>query len=393
MQVGGRWLGVHLGNRSIVTVGGDPGTGWLAAPGLSALLARVGDPVPVRTAAGPRSAADLVAAHLADALAPHGPPDPGVAVVVTVPGHWRGHRRAALARAAAAAGLGPLTSVGSALAVAASTAPATELPDPALIAVLEVGEDDTSAAVVRIAGRTVDEVAPPAAPLPWGLADAEDALLAQALDRLPGAVVAAAAAELRAACRSALPQLCAEPAATLPWAGEPVPIDRTAWADALRVGARAATGHLRDALHAAGVPVAELTGVLLAGPGARLPLVAEAVAAELGVVPVVPAEPETAAARGAAVVAQAAAEQAPPAPAPEVAAELPGGRSGSARHRRPVPSRAGRRRLAAVPLLVGTLLLGGSGAVPRGGPHPDPVGAVGSGLHVPASTSLPRAHR
>jgi len=277
--------------------------------------------------------------------------------------------------------------VGSALAVAACTA--TELPDPALIAVLEVGEDDTSAAVVRIAGRTVDEVAPPAAPLPWGLTDAEDALLAQALDRLPGVVGAPAAAELR----SALTRLCVESAAALPWAGELVPIDRTAWADAVRAGARAATGHLREALHAAGVPVTELAGVLLAGPGARLPLVAETVAAELGIVPVVPAEPETAAARGAAVVARAAAEQSPAAPAPDVAAELPGERSGGARHRRPVPTRVRRRRLAAVPLLVGTLLLGGSGAVPRGGPLPAPVGAVGSGLHVPASTSAPRAPR
>lgn len=321
MQAGGRGLGVHLGDRTLTSTVSDPvappATATVPAPRLSALLARVGDPVPVWTPAGPRAAADLVAAHLQEAVGAAG--GRGGPLVLAVPDHWRGHRRSALARAAAAAGLGPVASVGSAVAVALGTAFETPLPDPALLAVVEVGEEAVSAVVVRVGGRAVGEVAPPAPPSCW---PAED-----------------------------------DPAATVP-------------------------GQLRRALELAGVPGGDLAGVVLAGSGARLPSVVAAVTAEVGRAPIVPADPESAAARGAALAARAAAELAPvPHPVPAATVEPvgpvePAGPAGPrvgavvqrpaerpGRHRRSTGQAVAPRRLAVLGALALSLLLGGSVAL------------------------------
>ena len=395
MQVGGRGLGVHLGGRTLTTAvcgpGGHRDTAVVPAPGLAALLARVGDPVPVRTPDGPRSAAELVVAHLADA----GCTGAG-SVVVAVPGHWRGHRRSALDTAGAAAGLAPLTMVGSAVAVAVATVVDTDLPEPALLGVVEVGEEGTSLAVVRVTDRTVEEAAPPPAPSGWGLGDAEDTVLAAAGDRLPGGDTAADRAELREACGTAVQRLCAGPETTLTWSGGELRLDRAEWEDDLREGVQALAEHLRGALELTGVPVGALTGLVLAGPGARIPLVVETVAAAFGLVPLVPADPALAAARGAALTAAAAVERAAvrapalPAPVEQPAPDDVGPAAPSGpRHRRPARTRDPLPRLVAVPVLAATLLLSGSGAVAQVGTPPTTVGE--SAPHT--APQLPEAGR
>lgn len=384
MLVGGPVHGVHVGARR-VTAAWCPASGEVAPVALSLArtpvpvpLGRVGDPVPVWTADGPAAAADLLAAHLSDVL-----PDTGsAALVLAVPADWRGHRRAALTRSLAAAGLPAVTVVGSPVAVAAQVAADDPRSRPGLFAVLEVGDRDTSAAVVRVDGGTVEELVPATAPLPWGLHDAEDAVLALVRDQLSAPVLAADATALRDACRRAAHDLCASPETTVDTADLPVRVLRTEWEELLGSGADAVVEHLRRALQLAGTGVGDLTAVVVTGPGAQLPSLVAAVADDLDVVPRVPADPETVAARGAAVLARGVADRAeaersrraaaadgPDAAGAEGVDEDPGTRAPDRRRHRAETGhrRAGRaharRRLTVVVLLAVSLVLGGTSLV------------------------------
>ena len=386
MQVGGPVYGVHLGGRSVTaarcTPVGEPVSTATPLPdaALPVSIDRVGDPVPVRTARGPLPAEQLLAAHLGDVL-----PEPRpAAVALAVPAEWRGHRRSVLGDALDDAGLPGVTIVGSPVAVAAQLTADGAVSDPALVAVVEVGELATSATVVRVRAGTVQEVAPAPAALAWGLVDAEDAVLALVLSRLPGPVPVEHGPALRSACRAAVQTLCDSPDATVQTPDQPVRVLRTEWEDELAAGAAGVVGHLRRALELAGTPVGDVTAVVLAGAGARLPVVAATVADELDVVPQVPADPATVAARGAAVLARAVADRieadrgpsgggpggvggADPSAADPAGAGV--GRTLERRRHRARPTRQGSarvpagRRLAVIVLLAVSLVLGGTSLV------------------------------
>ncbi|WP_299954837.1 hypothetical protein [uncultured Modestobacter sp.] len=291
----------------------------VAAPGAEcspAALARVGDPVPVWTVDGPVPAADLVAVRLVaalDAALPDGRP---ADVAVAVPAHWADHRRGSLATALDAAGLPAPRLFGRPLAVVAQLTFDELLHPPADVVVVELGDRETSAARVRLADGAVAPVGLPSAPVPWGARDAEDALLALALAQLPvpeGALDEPTARALRLDCRAAAEELATSPAAGLAVGADRVRLLRSEWADALAGPLAAVLGGLPE------VRAARREGhtaVVLTGWGAGLPGAVEVVSEAADVVPVVPADPRTVAARGAALLAAAAAER----PRPEAVA-------------------------------------------------------------------------
>ncbi|WP_448626185.1 Hsp70 family protein [Geodermatophilus sp. URMC 64] len=283
-------------------------------------MARIGDPVPLyvggRAMPAAEAVADVVTA-LVDRIAEEQGRRPG-RTVLTVPPSWGEHRRRLLEDALAGRdgeADGPaVVLVSGAVAVTRHTRATGALPAEATVAVYDLGASTLDTAVVRSSeDGGIEHVAPPPAPVPWGGRDVDDAVVAHVSAFLPPPVrrrglpplPAVAPTALRGACVAAKEALCTETDVRVEVAEgtRPIRLVREDLDELVGEAVAASVETVRAGVTQAGLEPAELDGIVLAGGGARLPVVAEALSAALGRPVLVTAEPELAAARGAAELA------------------------------------------------------------------------------------------
>ncbi|NYJ05483.1 Hsp70 family protein [Petropleomorpha daqingensis] len=308
MSADGYGLGIDLGDATITVAACSPGDERCAEPlrlpplpdtgCTGALLDRVGDPVPLYVDGRPRPAADAVAAVIAEVVERVAEQrGPAAATVVTVPPSWSEHRRQALDEALH----GTATLVSSAVAVTRHGRATGTVPAVATVAVYDLGASTLDTAVVRAdADGDLAHVAPPPAPLPWGGRDVDDAVVEHVRSFLPTTPTA-----LRTACVAAKEALSTQTDVRVEIDGQtrPIRLVREDLDELLADAVTESVGALRAAVTGAGLEPSELDGIVLAGGGARLPAVAEALSADLGLPVLMTDEPEQAAACGAAELA------------------------------------------------------------------------------------------
>ena len=292
------------------------------------LVRRIGDRTPLVVGDAPVAAEALAARVIGHAVravagAEGGPP---AGIAITHPATWGPHKLGALRAALDVVGLGRASLLAEPQAAAIRHLASADLPDGAVLAVLDIGGGTCDAAVLRRAGGDF---------APAGRPERIDRLGGTALDDLvfdhvraelgtrwgeldpsdPATLSAVAA--LRVACTEAKEELSRSRTATVRVAlpgprGEvraEVRLDRAGFEDLVRPTVLEAVDLLAGVLE----PVAPAGGptVLVVGGSARIPLVAELVAERVGTAVVVDAEPEVAAAMGAALAARPARSPAP----------------------------------------------------------------------------------
>lgn len=261
------------GDGAPVPAGGPGAEG----PAVDGLLARVGDPVPVRVGGTSWAAERLVARVVADAAdAVTGPVDH---VVLAVPDEWRDHRRAALRDAVTALTEVPVTTIGAATALLDGGAGGAAA-GPVLV--LEAGAEGFGAHVcarhddgwqVRRTSRT-----------DWGGDDVDDALLDFVRERSPSTWTKGGpdAFGVRAACATAREDLARQTATEVDLPdSEPIRLVR---AD-LELVVGAGVCDVVDQLVTDVIGPAEDAHpslVLVTGPLASLPMVVEALSRATG---------------------------------------------------------------------------------------------------------------
>ncbi|WP_222195661.1 Hsp70 family protein [Modestobacter italicus] len=358
-------------------------------------LRRVGGPAPMVVDGRPVDPADVVAALVAQVVEQATPADGSAAArtVLTVPPSWAGHRRDLLDSAVRAAGLQQLSLESSAVAIARHHRDA--VPEGAPVVVVDVGASTVDTAVVRTtADGDVETLAVPPLPLAWGGRDLDDAVVELVDDCLATEEgVTATPAEIRAACVAAKEALSTDSVAGVELTGADGPISlrlvREDLEELVTEPLQALVAAVRSAVSDAGLEVADVAAVVLAGGTAAVPLVAETLSGALDRPVVVAAEPAGTAALGAAELARDQFLAAPPATAApeedatdEVAAD---GDEPGALAAVPV-TRPGRRRTARPPVAAGPRAGARPGTPPAGGrpparsgdrppvPAPDPQG-------------------
>jgi actin-like ATPase involved in cell morphogenesis len=275
--------------------------------------------------------------------------------VLTVPPTWGEHRRGLLTEAVRATGVEHFSLESSAVTVTRHHRGTAPLPDDATVAVYDLGASTLDTAVVRTTGPgTIETLCAPLAPLPWGGRDLDDAVvdlvrscLSSEVDGDTTAAIGSPA-EFRRTCVAAKEQLSRDTDTRLEVRAPGGPLSlrlvREDLDELIAESVHTSVGAVRDAVAAAGLEVADLAAVVLAGGSAAVPLVAETLSAELGRPVVVDEEPALTAALGAAELAldRVLAEEVRHAPA----TDGPGGGGGPAAvtvPRRPSRPRAGSR--------------------------------------------------
>src|SRR3954454_8544891 len=308
MSASGYGLGIDIGSATVRAAACTPDDERLAEPlrlpalrdgdRLGAVLDRVGDPVPLYVDGHPGTAADAVAAvvaEVAERVTEH-LGAPAAHTVVTVPPSWTEHRRSALADALH----GTATLASSAVAVTRHGRATGTVPAAATVAVYDLGASTLDTAVVRADDGDIAHVAPPPAPLPWGGRDVDDAVVRHVRGFLPTTPTA-----LRSACVAAKEALSARTDVRVEVGdgNRPIRLVREDLDELLTDAVAESVAALRAAVTGAGLDPGELDAIVLAGGSARLPAVAEALSAELGRPVLMTAAPELAAACGAAELA------------------------------------------------------------------------------------------
>jgi actin-like ATPase involved in cell morphogenesis len=280
---------------------------------LRVALPRVGDPTPIYGGPMPPTGAEVVAAAVAGVQAEatdlrDGAPD---WTVVTVPPSWGEHRRAALSAALTEA-VGEHCTLASS-AVAAARRHRTDAP-AGTVAVYDLGASTVDTAVVRTAADgTLEHAAVPREASRWGGRDIDDAVLehvrlAVGLPEVPDRRGARhRQIGLRDACTSAKERLSTQLAARVdvdvPGAVGTVRLVRADLDELIAGAVSESVAALRSAVTDAGLEPEDLDGIVLAGGGALVPLVAATLSAELEVPLLVGDEPALTVACGAAELA------------------------------------------------------------------------------------------
>nr|WP_239522617.1 Hsp70 family protein [Geodermatophilus sabuli] len=275
-------------------------------------MERIGVPAPLYAGDRPVAAADVAAGAVqwVRELAAEREGGPDAWTVVTVPPSWAGHRRAELARALAAAGVPRFSLVSSAVAATHHHVTTGDLPAEPTVAVYDLGATTLDTAVV---GPTADEalahLAHPPAPQRWGGRDVDDAVLAH-VRRCSGTpegdrTSRSRARTVRAACVAAKEALSASTVVDVDVDGAegPVRLTREELDEVLTAPILTSVEVLAGAIAGSGLDLGELDGIVLAGGGVRVPLVAETLSGELGRPLLVAADPALTAALGAAALA------------------------------------------------------------------------------------------
>ena len=261
---------------------------------LRGFVRRIGDETPMVPEAGAATAAhrvagDFVAWVVAQATVQEGrAPD---AVVVTHPATWGPHKRDLLGAALREAGV-PGASLVSGAVAAATMAGDTYSPG-SIVAVYDLGGRTFDAALLRReeAG-TWAPIGRPAGLIDLGGADLDDLVLSHVVAGLTPAqqqamaqldaedeATAAALAGLRTACVRAKETLSADTVASvevkLPGISAKVRLTRSEFEAMISASIEGTLDVLDSVLDSAGVPAADLAGVLIAGGASRIPLVTQ----------------------------------------------------------------------------------------------------------------------
>jgi actin-like ATPase involved in cell morphogenesis len=251
-------------------------------------------------------------------------------IAITHPAGWGAYRRELLLHALREIGLTSVTLLPEPFAVAASCAAVDRVTAQGALAVYSLGSGTLETSAVRHIGPAVPGY-PPASPEAMfalldcaesvdvvGGAEFDDTLFDQVRAKL-GRELAdldpadsrtrLALAWLRDECTQAKEQLSVAGEATvlvqLPHAQTEVCVTRAEFEDLIRPTVAGTVEALLRTVRSAGLRPAELDAALLVGGSARIPLVAELVAARLDCPVLVEPDPEATAARGAAVAALA----------------------------------------------------------------------------------------
>jgi molecular chaperone DnaK (HSP70) len=303
---------LHLGADGAVTVGE-------AAPLLSdpertvrAPKRRIGDPAPVVLGGEPWPAEDLAARlvrWVVDRAAEQAG-GPAARIALAHPATWGAHTLERLAAALAGQGLGVTFLPEAQAAVVAHAAGAPPRAGAAL-AVYDLGGGRFDAAVVRRGPGGGFRLLGRPEGLDVGGLDLDDLLLAHVttLSNVPAEPDGA----LRRACIAVKEALSADAEATVRAGGTAVTLRRGEFEEMIAPLVGRTVGVLRRVVESAGLAPADLAGVLLAGGSSRIPLVARTVEAQLGCPVVLPADPQFAVARGAALAVTGTTDETRPA--------------------------------------------------------------------------------
>ncbi|MHB8664987.1 MAG: Hsp70 family protein [Acidimicrobiales bacterium] len=387
---------------------------------------RVGDPTPLVLGGAPWSAEALTAKLLrfvVDAATEREGEAP-TAIAVTHPTNWGPYKLETLSQAITLAGLAGAMTLSEPEAAARWYASTARVDPGEVVAVYDLGGGTFDAAVLRKSSTGFELLGQPEGIEHLGGADFDQAVLDHVRRALGGALeqldpadpaVVAAGVELRRRVTEAKEALTHDTDASifvlLPTVQTQIRLTRAELEAMLRGPLTETVASLRRALDSAGVSSSDLRALLLVGGSSRIPLVAQLISSELGVVAAVDAHPKFAVAYGAALAAAgstdatlAAAEPTEQTPAelvavPEVA---------PAAAFQPVSTRsrgkAGWRVAAIVVALaaVGAVALvavarGGRTAstttttsIAGGGQPPSPAGGgTGGGSHRSTSTTAP----
>ncbi|RPF25956.1 Hsp70 family protein [Georgenia muralis] len=306
-----------------------------------ALVARVGDPVPVHLGDIAVRAEDLLAALVRRVVERVEQQEgaPPAAVVLCHPPTWGAYRTDLLREALAGVGLAAASLEPTSVATARALEVQRPLPDGATVAVLDVGSGTDAAVVRRTGPGSFEPVGRPGRDAATGTADLSEAVLSRVLAGVGTAVgaldhddrtVRSGLARLRTDCERATRALSADPETDVvvpgPDGERHIRLVRSEF-DVLVAEPVARTVRvLTDTLAAAGL--AEVDEVVLAGGAASVPAVVQGVCEALDRAVVVVDAPGTAAARGAALGAAALSRPetaAPPAEQDEPVAATPAG--------------------------------------------------------------------
>jgi molecular chaperone DnaK len=258
---------------------------------------RLGDPTPLVLGGTAFSPAALMAAQLRDVLtavtsAQGGPPS---SIVLTCPAIWGPYRREQFMEVT------KLARVHNSLVVSEPEAAATHysverrLGDGAVVAVYDLGGGTFDTTILRMCTKGIEILGTPEGIEHLGGMDFDEALLANVNDRLDGAIsqldpadpaAAAALAEIRRRCEHTKMELSAEPdtklVVPLPSGPREILISRREFNDLIRPLVLLTIDALRRTVNSAGLRVADMSAVLLAGGSSSIPLVSQLVSEELG---------------------------------------------------------------------------------------------------------------
>jgi molecular chaperone DnaK len=276
---------------------------------------RIGDEVPMVIGGLPRPApemAAMVARWVVDRVAER-EGGPAAGIVVTHPASWGPYKIQIMADALHAIGLPHITFRTEPEAAAASYALQERVEDGSTIAVYDLGGGTFDATVVRkIAATSFRILGVPQGIERLGGADFDDAVFHHVLSAVPALstldpddpAVLAATAALRRECTEAKEALSADTEVAIPVLAPgihtQVRLVRAEFEDMIRPQVAETIEVLHQALRSAQIDPQDLDAVLLVGGSSRVPLVAQAVSAELGRPVAVDADPKAAIALGAA---------------------------------------------------------------------------------------------
>lgn len=313
---------LHLTDHHTVEVGSEALRHAAMRPDRAArfFLDRIGDEVPLALG-GRHYPAEMLAAALVGWVVDRAEEIegmPATRLVVTHPVGWGAHRRAALLGALREANLPELTMLPRPVAAAEAHAAGDRVEVGEQLAVYSLGAGRFEAAVLR-RGAFGFELCGHADSVEVLGGALFDDLLAEHVHAELGEVAGASLAGLRGACVEAKERLSAEIAVTIPAPPNThrasVAVSRSAFEQLIRPAVESTVDLLVRTIKAAEPNEADLRAVVLVGGSARIPLVAELVAAAVRARVVAAADPGTAIARGAALAAAKVAKPTVRAPA------------------------------------------------------------------------------
>jgi actin-like ATPase involved in cell morphogenesis len=311
---------VYLGADGQVVVGDAAQARALTDPDrvVRGFTGRIGDEVPMVIGGQAYTAAQITAMVVVwvvdQVAAQQGGPAQGI--VLTHPAGWGGYKREVLVAALAAAGLGQVQLWPEAVAAAAGYAARQRIAPGHCIAVYDLGGATFEAAVVDApGGGELSVLGTPQGLDQLGGADFDDAVFGHVLAAVPALAeldaddpaTLAATAALRRECTLAKQALSADTEVTIPVVAPGihthVRLHRTEFDDMIRPQLTETVQALRRTLDSAHIQPQQLDTVLLVGGSSRIPLVAQLVSTELDQPITIGADPDTAAALGAAALA------------------------------------------------------------------------------------------
>jgi molecular chaperone DnaK len=299
---------------------------------------RIGDPTPLLLGGTPIAAEMLAARSLAWVVTQVSTTEgaPPASLAVTHPANWGPYKLDLLRQAIRHVGLRVHHFVPEPVAAATTYAAQRGLAAGAVVAVYDLGGGTFDAALVRAEESGFRLVGTPDGVERLGGIDFDHAVFrhvltavgidADALD-VEDPALSSALAQLRQACVEAKEGLSSDTDVSipvmLPGRHTEVRLTRVEFEDMIRPALRETIVAMRRAVDSAGIPLGDVTAVLLVGGSSRIPLVGRMVAAELGRPIAVDARPKDAVPVGAALTALNAAPPRADTPTPSAAAAGP----------------------------------------------------------------------